>query len=167
MNMGGDGQLVKEIEYMYSDHDTPVWHKWSEMLYNYDDKGRISKTTKNIYDTYVNEPGDVYETECSSSAFGCPVTMEYTYHADGTYTVNNFADRVTTYDEDGKILARDDYDYYYNDEGDLIEISRTVNGQSKVISTVRSDTEQVDRNVSMQSWQSGDGEYVVLLDDSF
>lgn len=148
---GGDGQLVKEIEYMYSDHDTPVWHKCSELLHDYDDKGRISKTTKNIYYTYVNEPRDVYETE-------------YTYHADGTYTVNNFADRVTTYDEDGKILARDDYDYHYNDEGDLIEISRTVDGQSKVVSIVRSDTERVDRNVSMQSWQSGDGEYVVWLD---
>lgn len=149
-----EGLPVKISGYRYSAHDKPVWFRDEEILYYYDEKGRLRKELRNNIMVYQEEPYSVYETE-------------YKYNADGSYSVYSYhwGDQQT-YDEDGNILSdrnrwNRDIDLYYEYEnGALSSIKTAAVGDDRDLAVQRGSVSYYDStdrqeisHASLLSWK--------------
>lgn len=163
----GQGRLIHETRYDYSDHMQPKFGRDSDTVYVYDDKGRIlHKTETSAYlvggrSSYEGTPSYEYE-------------FEYVYREDGSYTKYSYDDGdVIDYDSEGRVVSAHmertwnpytDFSCVYDENGYLKEAYLVDSGGDTAVTTFRYEEGPDGSRIGLQGWQREDGMYIVWMD---
>jgi hypothetical protein len=135
------GGLIDQIEFTYNDERQVVTTKMTK-----DDENRLKSRIVNEYDESAVPPRLLKETVVNKA--GKPVSVNtYTYNGNGKVAERSILNGVT-------VLAKTIYSY--DESGDLIIASRTVNGKGNLISSSKNEYNK-DGNLVTQVMYNKDG----------